>query len=110
LGKLGQRATSEHTSFSSLANKEAEKLRTSLARCKNAETLRETIIDFWSRAGSNRSLRGKGLADLLRLFDDSNWKKARDLALLALISYQPQNEQEEAALTETTTNGGGQDE
>lgn len=94
LGKLGQRAISEHTSFSMLANKEAEKLRTSLVRCKNADTLRETVVDFWSRAGANRLLQGKNLTSLLPLFSD--WKRARDLALLALISYQPQSEQEAA--------------
>jgi CRISPR-associated protein Cas8a1/Csx13 len=96
LGKLGQRAISERTSFSMLANKEAEKLRTSLARCKNADTLRETVVDFWSRAGANRLLQGKSLTNLLPLFSD--WKRARDLALLALISYQPLSEQEAAIL------------
>jgi CRISPR-associated protein Cas8a1/Csx13 len=110
LGKLGQRANSENANFPSLAKKEAEKLRTSLARCKNAETLRETIVDFWSRAGANQSLRGDGLNNLLRLFDEANWKKARDLALLALISYQPQNQQEEAALGEGFAGEGEHDE
>jgi CRISPR-associated protein Cas8a1/Csx13 len=92
LGKLGQRAISEHTSFTGLANKEAERLRTSLARCKNADSLRETVVDFWARAGASQLLQGKGLSSLLPLFTD--WKKARDLALLALISYEPRTEQE----------------
>jgi len=103
LGKLGQRAISERTSFSMLANKEAEHLRNSLTRCKNADTLRETVVDFWSRAGANRLLQGKSLANLLPLFAD--WKKARDLALLALISYQPQSEQEAALLEEDERKG-----
>ncbi len=106
LGKLGQRAISEHTSFTVLANKEAEKLRTSLARCKNADSLRGTVVDFWSRAGANQLLQGKGLSNLLPLFTD--WKKARDLALLALVSYQPQNEQEAALSAPTDEEGGGQ--
>ena len=110
LGKLGQRAASEGANFQTLANKESERLRSSLIRCKNAETLRETVIDFWSRAGANRSLRGNSLTNLLRLFDESNWKKARDLALLSLISYQPQNEQEEAAFSETVIDEGDEDE
>lgn len=101
LGKLGQRATAENTSFSALVRKDAEKLRTSLGRCKNAETLRETVVDFWSRAGANELLRGDGLTKLLSLFDEKNWKKARDLALLALISYQPQTTEEEEALVAT---------
>jgi CRISPR-associated protein Cas8a1/Csx13 len=106
LGKLGQRATAENTSFPALVRKEAEKLRTSLARCKNAETLRETVVDFWSRAGANELLRGDGLTLLWLLFDEKNWKKARDLALLALISYQPQSTEEEEALAATTNEEG----
>ena len=30
--------------------------------------------------------------------DDENWKKAKDLALLALASYKPASKAEEAAL------------
>jgi CRISPR-associated protein Cas8a1/Csx13 len=110
MGKLGQRASAENTSFSNLVNKEAEKLRTSLVRCKNAETLRETVVDFWSRAGTNETLRGEGLRKLLPLFDERNWRKARDLALLALISYEPRSDEEKAALTASTTEEGDNNE
>lgn len=98
LGKLGERATRESTNFSTLVKKEAEKLRTSLARSKNAETLRETVVDFWARGGTNEALQGEGLAKLLPLFNEKNWRKARDLALLALISYKPQTDEEKEAL------------
>jgi CRISPR-associated protein Cas8a1/Csx13 len=110
LGKLGERATRENANFSSLVKREAEKLRTSLSRCKNADTLRETVVDFWARAGANEMLRGEGLTKLLPLFAEQNWKKARDLALLALISYQPQSREEEEALTATTTDEGEDNE
>lgn len=106
LGKLGERATSESANFSSLARKEAEKLRTSLARCKNADTLRETIVDFWSRGGGNELLQGEGLISLLPLFSERNWRKSKDLALLALVSYQPQSTEEAAAL-KTESSGEG---
>ena len=112
LGKLGERARKENLGdigFRRLVGKEAERLRTSLSRSKNSETLRETVVDFWSRAGGNELLRATGLTKLLPLFDEKNWKKARDLALLALISYQPQTEEEEKALT-TTTNEEGEDQ
>jgi len=102
MGRLGQRATSESTSFSNLANKEREKWRTSLGRCKNAETLRETLVDFWSRAGSISELQGGGLAKILSLFDEENWRKTKDLALLALISYQAPEEKNN---TETSEGG-----
>ncbi len=106
LGKLGQRARAENTSFGNLAGKEMEKWRTSYARCKNAETLRETVIDFWARGGSNTLLQGDGFTKLLPLFNERNWREARDLALLALISYKPQTEEEKVALnTETDSEG-----
>lgn len=106
LGKLGQRARAENTSFGNLAGKEMEKWRTSYARCKNAETSRETVIDFWARGGSNTLLQGDGFAKLLPLFSEKNWREARDLALLALISYKPQTEEEKEALnTETNLEG-----
>jgi CRISPR-associated protein Cas8a1/Csx13 len=94
MGKLKDRPTHQNTNFSDMVNKEREKLRTSLGRCKNAETLRETVIDFWSRAGSIEQLQGGGLAKILPLFDEKNWRKAKDLALLALISYQTPEEKE----------------
>jgi CRISPR-associated protein Cas8a1/Csx13 len=102
LGKLGKRAATENTSFSSLVKKEAEKLRTSLARSKNADTLRETVVDFWARAGANEKLQGQGLISLLPLFNEKNWRKTRDLALLALISYKPQTPEEAEVLTTIT--------
>ena len=106
LGKLGTRARNENTSFQNLARKEAEKLRTSYARCKNAETLRETVVDFWSRGGSNELLQGDGLTRVLPLFSEKNWRKAKDLALLALVSYQLQTEEEkEALISETNSEG-----
>jgi len=73
---------------------EFEKVRVSIARCKNLASLRDTITDFWSRGGSLQ----KGDDSLLKadaswwqevllLLDEKNWRKAKDLALLALASY-----------------------
>lgn len=109
LGKLGERARRESTSFKALVRKDAEKLRTALARSKNADTLRETVVDFWARGGTNPHLQGDGLLKLLPLFDEKNWRKSRDLALLALISYQPQSPEEEEALVAVANIGEGED-
>lgn len=106
LGQLGERSRREHASFNRLASGEYEKLRVALARCKNAASLRATLTDFWSRAGSLPSLR-TGWSELLPLLDEAHWRKARDLALLALASYQPANDDEEIALTETSTDSEG---
>ncbi len=63
------------------------KIRTGLSRCKNAETFREFIVDFWSRAGQIPTLKAhwEDLMDLI--MSEKYWKKSRDLTLLALASY-----------------------
>ncbi|MBW4672156.1 MAG: type I-MYXAN CRISPR-associated Cas8a1/Cmx1 [Cyanomargarita calcarea GSE-NOS-MK-12-04C] len=63
------------------------KIRTGLGRCKNAEIFREFITDFWSRAGKIPTLQQhwEELMEFVML--EKNWKKSRDLALLALASY-----------------------
>jgi CRISPR-associated protein Cas8a1/Csx13 len=62
-----------------------ERFRTSLSRCKNANTLREFIMDFWARAGRLPTVQSNW-EDLMQLMLQ-DWKAARDLALLALVSY-----------------------
>lgn len=100
LGQLGDRSRREGASFQRLATGEYERHRSSLARCKNAAVLRATLTDFWARAGSLPALQ-EGWSDLLPLLDDGGWRKARDLALLALASYPPSDREEAEALTET---------
>jgi len=109
LGRLGARAKEEGKSeqgrkmlFRRFASNEYEKLRVALARCKNTETLRAVITDFWARAGSLPSLH-EDWSSVLPLLDN-DWRKARDLALLALASYQPSNADEDKALTASNTN------
>lgn len=102
LGQIGERARRERISFSRLASGEYEKLRVSLARCKNATSLRAVVTDFWSRAGSLPSLQS-GWNMILPLLEEDEWRKARDLALLALASYQPSNTDEAEALAEAAS-------
>lgn len=83
----------------SLLQKEFERLRTSLMRSRNAHSLRQTVVDLWGRAGLNEELQGGGLQKLWPLFNEQNWRKTRDLALLALISYQPKDKRVAAALS-----------
>jgi CRISPR-associated protein Cas8a1/Csx13 len=73
---------------------EFEKVRVSIARCKNTATFRESITDFWARAGAlhkgEDTLLKAGASwwqDVMPLLDEKNWRKAKDLALLALASY-----------------------
>lgn len=68
-------------------DRETVRIRTGLGRCKNSETFREFITDFWSRAGKLPTLQEhwEELMEFVML--EKNWKKSRDLALLALASY-----------------------
>ncbi len=101
-GQLGEQVRREGGFFERKYQIEYEKLRVALSRCKNATTLRATLTDFWSRAGSLPSLQ-KGWGAILPLLEENEWRKARDLALLALTSYQPSNADEQKALNETPT-------
>ncbi len=100
LGQLGERSKRENASFQNLVRREYERWRTSLVRCKNVASLRETVMDLWSRSGSLAALRSDW-QQVLPLFSDQEWRLARDLALLALASYAPQSRDEEAALDGT---------
>lgn len=72
-----------------LANfdRETIRIRTGLGRCKNSDTFREFITDFWSRAGKIPTLQEHWEELMEFVMWEKNWKKARDLALLALASY-----------------------
>lgn len=103
--QLGDRARNENlgdAGFSRLVARERDRLRIAFARSKNAQTLRETVVDFWARAGTNRALQGESLMKVLPLFDEANWREARDLALLSLVSYQSKEDSEKEVAPEIT--------
>jgi len=103
LGQLGERARREGTPFRELARREFERLRVAFSRCKNAATLRETVTDFWARSGSSLRELQDGWREVLTLMDEQNWRKGRDLALLALASYRPATKEEKEAIAPEST-------
>jgi CRISPR-associated protein Cas8a1/Csx13 len=70
--------------------KVSNRMRSGLGRCKNASSFREFITKFWANAGRIPTLQEhwQDLMDLV--MDERQWKKGRDLALLALASYKGQ--------------------
>ncbi|MDW8266021.1 MAG: type I-MYXAN CRISPR-associated Cas8a1/Cmx1 [Gemmataceae bacterium] len=77
-----------------------ERLRLDLAGAKTEEQARFALVDLFSRAGNNSVLRQHWEA-VLSVFR-RDWRLARDLALLALASYQGRGEQTvEEPLTES---------
>lgn len=95
MGHLGERARREGASFSDLVEREFERVRVSFARCKNPAAFRETITDFWVRAGGPLPALQSNWREILPLLDERNWRKARDMALLALVSYEPASKEDE---------------
>ena len=86
-GALAGRASSrgEIVNF----EREFERVRASLMRAKNAQTLREVMAALFAHGGRNTTLQ-ENWELLLPLFSGADWQKARDLALLALASYKGQ--------------------
>lgn len=88
----------QHGDIGRLIDSRRERLRSTLSRSKNAATLRATLMDFWSRAGSLSTLHD-GWKEILPLLEEGEWRKARDLSLLALASY-PTGKHEESFIDE----------
>ncbi|EKT86643.2 type I-MYXAN CRISPR-associated Cas8a1/Cmx1 [Leptospira santarosai] len=109
LGKLGSDSKKPGAGlFTKLVERDFERLRVSLSKSKNLESFRQTITDFWSRSGSIPELRD-GWEKIMVLLDSENWKKARDLALLALVSYKPEKKEEIEILDTLTSEFEGED-
>jgi CRISPR-associated protein Cas8a1/Csx13 len=66
---------------------ERDRWRLAFAGAKTLEQVRATLADLWSRAGPNRALQERW-KDVLPLLRQERWRAARDLALIALASYQ----------------------
>ena len=98
---VGRRTTAAGTQFGRKSEVEMTKIRSSLLRAKNAGTLRDVLVEFWARASRDKVRTNRALTQsitvgdqslpawqvLLPWFDDQHWKKARSLALVALLSY-----------------------
>ncbi|MBW7864431.1 MAG: type I-MYXAN CRISPR-associated Cas8a1/Cmx1 [Candidatus Hydrogenedentes bacterium] len=74
-------------------DREYERMRVGLSRVKNAATLRAEVTDLFARAGLNKTLQGHW-QELLPLINGNDWQRARDLALLALVSYSGKGSEE----------------
>lgn len=66
---------------------ERERLRLAFAGAKTHEQVRAALADLWSRAGNIAELKTKWEL-VLPLLRAAHWQAARDLALVALASYQ----------------------
>ena len=70
-------------------DKKYQSIRSELSQCYNQESLEDFLSDFLSRAGLNSSLYDQWERILPLIVDEVNWKRTRNLSLLALASYKP---------------------
>jgi len=88
--RYGQIADENKTNTVAMKNRfqgEYDRWRLAFAGAKTADQFRNALCDLFSRAGRNAVLQ-KSWQDILPLLRGKTWQHARDLALLALCSYE----------------------
>ncbi len=86
-GRIAAENARNQAAMKNRMTREYERQRLAFVGAKTADALRHALADLWSRAGSNSVLR-EAWPHVLPLLNDTKWQLARDLALIALASYQ----------------------
>lgn len=92
LGQLSEELKRGRFDFETLVQRERERWRVALVGCRNLASLRATLTNFWARAGASIPVLQEHWRDILPFFTETRWQEARDLALLALVSYASEKE------------------
>jgi CRISPR-associated protein Cas8a1/Csx13 len=87
LGAISKESKNNPATMKNRWRGERERLRLAFAGAKTHEQVRAALADLWSRAGSVTELKANWEL-LLPLLRPASWQAARDLALVALASYQ----------------------
>jgi CRISPR-associated protein Cas8a1/Csx13 len=96
-GRIASENTKNPAAMKNRMKREYERLRLGFSGAKTADGLRHALADLWSRAGSNSVLK-ETWPQVLPMLTSDKWELTRDLALVALASYQGK-EQEDIDLT-----------
>jgi len=99
-GAIADENSGNSAAFKNRCQSERDKWRLSFAGARTHEQVRHALADLWSRAGTVRELQGGGWHALQPLLRPDAWEAARDLALIALASYQGKGNDD----TTSTTN------
>ncbi|TWU43854.1 CRISPR-associated protein Cas8a1/Csx13 [Novipirellula aureliae] len=103
-GRYGQIASETANQKAAMQNRfrgEYERWRLAFSGAKTADQFRHSICDLFSRVPANKELQANW-TEVLPWLDESGWQHARDLALLALASYQGKGAKELAAAAEAS--------
>jgi len=87
-GAIADENSGNSAAFKNRCQSERDKWRLAFAGARTHEQIRHALADLWSRAGTVRELQGDGWHTLQPLLRPEAWESARDLALIALASYQ----------------------
>jgi CRISPR-associated protein Cas8a1/Csx13 len=103
-GRYGQIANETANQKAAMQNRfrgEYDRWRLAFSGAKTADQFRHSICDLFSRVPANKELQANW-TEVLPWLDESGWQHARDLALLALASYQGKGDKDVAeAITES---------
>lgn len=105
-GRISAENARNQVAMKNRMTREYERQRLAFTGAKTADALRHALADLWSRAGSNSVLR-EAWPQVLPLLSSEKWQLTRDLALIALASYQGK-EQEYINPTKAETDEGGE--
>lgn len=92
-GAIAEESSSIQATMKNRMGHESEKWRMAFAGAKTQEQVRGALADLWSRAGPNSELQ-RSWERVLELLRADRWQAARDLALIALASYQGKGQTE----------------
>lgn len=87
-GAIADENSGNAAAFKNRCQSERDKWRLAFAGARTHEQVRHALADLWSRAGTIRELQGDGWHAVQPLLRSDVWESARDLALIALASYQ----------------------
>ena len=92
-GRIAAENANNPAGMKNRMRREYERLRLAFSGAKTPDSLRHALADLWSRAGSNAVLK-ESWPQILPLLTNEKWQLARDLALLALPSYQGRDQED----------------
>ncbi len=94
-GKISGEFSGNPSGMKNKFQREFEKWRIQFVSSKTADQFRFSVCDLMSRARGNKEIQ-ENWQKVLPLLSESDWKHGRDLALLALASYQGKGDKEAA--------------
>lgn len=99
-GEIAAETGGNPQAFANRVDRQRQRWRLELAGAKTADDVRDALAAMWSRSAHNPTLRGRWRELLPLLCEEGRWRLNRDLALLALASYEGRGPQEDPAASD----------